>query len=132
MAAAGSAVDAVAADFAARLMAGFDKVAGERLAQKVEALSERIIERLPEVVFLPPPPAEFPEERLLSVKEVARLLGCSSRTVQLRLDRGELAYVLERGSENRKVPYSWVVEYIHALPRFTGPLHARRAVDAPV
>ena len=132
MAAAGSAVDAVAADFAARLMAGFDKVADERLAQKVEALSERIIERLPEVVALPPPPAEFPEERLLSVKEVARLLGCSSRTVQLRLDRGELAYVLERGSEYRKVPYSWVVEYIHALPRFTGPLHARRAVDAPV
>lgn len=131
MAAAGTAVDAVAADFAASLMAGVDKVADERLAQKVEALSERILARLPEVVFLPPP-AEFPEERLLSVKEVARLLGCSSRVVQLRLDRGELAYVLERGSKNRKVPYSWVVEYIHALPRFTGPLHARCAVDAPV
>ena len=114
-----AAVDAVAADFAASLMAGGDKVADERLAQKVEALSERILARLP-------------EERLLSVKELARLLGCSSRMVQLRLDRGELAYVLERGSKNRKVPYSWVVEYIHALPRFTGPLHARCAVDAPV
>ncbi len=106
--------DAVAADFAASLMAGFDKVADERLAQKVEALSERIIEHLPEVVYLPPPPAEVPEERLLSVKEVARLLGCSPRTVQMRMDRGELVYVLERGSENRKVLYSWAVEYLKA------------------
>ena len=70
-----SAADTVAADFATGIMAGFGKVADERLAEKVEALSERIIAHLPEVVYLPPPPAEVPEERLLSVKEVARLLG---------------------------------------------------------
>lgn len=124
-----SAADTVAADFAASIMAGFDKVADERLARKVEALSERIIAHLPEVVYLPPPPAEVPEERLLSVKEVARLLGCSPRTVQLRMDRGELVYVLERGSENRKMPYSWVVEYIHSLPRYTGKKCEKKEVN---
>ena len=123
-----SAADAAMVDIAAVITAGFDKVADERLARKVEALSERIITHLPEVVYLPPPPAEVPEERLLSVKEVARLLGCSPRTVQLRMDRGELVYVLERGSENRKMPYSWVVEYIHSLPRYTGKLKEKKEV----
>ena len=118
-----SATERIASEFAAHLMDSFD-----RIAAKVEALSERIIAQLPEVVYLPPPPAVVPEERLLSVKEVARVLGCSPSTVQVRLNNGELAYVLERGSNHRKVPYSWVVEYIHSLPRYTGKLKERKVV----
>ena len=45
-----------------------------------------------------------------------------------RFETGELAYVLERGSDVRKVPYSWVVEYIHRLPRYTGKLRDRKEV----
>ena len=124
-----TATDAAADAFVAGLMVGFDRIADEKLTEKVDALEQRIIEHLPEVVYLPPPPAEVPEERLLSVKEVARLLGCSPRTVQMRMDRGELVYVLERGSENRKMPYSWVVEYIHSLPRYTGKKCEKKEVN---
>lgn len=124
-----TATDAAADAFIAGLMVGFDRIADEKLTEKVDALEQRIIEHLPEVVYLPPPPAEVPEERLLSVKEVARLLDCSPRTVQLRMDRGELVYVLERGSENRKVLYSWAVEYMHSLPCYTGKLKERKEVN---
>lgn len=124
-----TATDAAADAFVAGLMVGFDRIADEKLTEKVDVLEQRIIEHLPEVVYLPPAPAEVPEERLLSVKEVARLLGCSPRTVQMRMDRGELVYVLERGSENRKMPYSWVVEYIHSLPRYTGKKCEKKEVN---
>ena len=75
--------------------------------------------------------AEAPEERLLSVKKIAAILGCSPRTVQLRMDRGELPYVLtDPSSTHRKMPYSWVVEYIHSLPRYTGKLKERMKQNA--
>jgi len=125
--AAGAAADA----FVAGLMVGFDRIADEKLTAKVDALEQRIVERLPKVVALPPPPAEYPEERLLSVKQIAAMLGCSARSVQMRMDKGELVYVLADPSSNqRRVPYSWVVEYIHSLPRYTGKVHEKKEVKA--
>ena len=122
------AADVAAGELVAALMAGVERVAAEKVAAQMEELSGRILEHLPELLYLPPPPAEAPEERLLSVGEVARILGCSPTTVGKRLESGELAYVLERGSDVRKVPYSWVVEYIHRLPRYTGKLKEKKEV----
>ena len=122
------AADAAAGELVAALMAGVERVAAEKVAAQMEELSGRILEHLPELLYLPPPPAEVPEERLLSVGDVARILGCCPATVGKRFESGELAYVLERGSDVRKVPYSWVVEYIHRLPRYTGKLKEKKEV----
>lgn len=120
--------DAVAVDIVKVLTDAVERIAAEKVAEQSEATTQRIIENLPEVVYLPPKPADIPEERLLSVGEVADLLGCSTVTVGKRFASGELAYVLERGSDVRKVPYSWVVEYIHRLPRYMGKLKERKEV----
>lgn len=122
------AADVAAGELVAALMAGVERVAAEKVAAQMEELSGRILEHLPELLYLPPPPADVPLERLLSVGEVADLLGCSTVTVGKRFASGELAYVLERGSDVRKVPYSWVVEYIHGLPRYTGMLKDKKEV----
>lgn len=122
------AADVAAGELVAALMAGVERVAAEKVAAQMEELSGQILEHLPELLYLPPPPAEVPEERLLSVGEVARILGCCPATVGKRFESGELAYVLERGSDVRKVPYSWVVEYIHSLPRYTGKLKEKKEV----
>ena len=123
------AADVAAGELVAALMAGVERVAAEKVAAQMEELSGRILEHLPELLYLPPPPAEVPEERLLSVGEVTRILGCSPATVGKRFESGELAYVLERGSDVRKVPYSWVVEYIYRLPRrYTGKLKEKKEV----
>ena len=122
------AADVAAGELVAALMAGVERVAAEKVAAQMEELSGRILEHLPELIYLPPPPADVPLERLLSVGEVADLLGCSTVTVGKRFASGELAFVLERGSDVRKVPYSWVVEYIHRLPRYTGKLRDRKEV----
>ena len=122
------AADAVAVDIVKVLTDAVERIAAEKVAEQSEATTQRIIENLPEVVYLPPKPAENPPERLLSVGEVARVLGCSPATVGKRFETGELAYVLERGSDVRKVPYSWVVEYIHRLPRYTGMLKDKKEV----
>ena len=122
------AADVAAGELVAAIMAGVERVAAEKVAAQMEELSGRILEHLPELLYLPPPPAEVPEERLLSVGDVARILGCCPATVGKRFESGELAYVLERGSDVRKVPYSWVVEYIHRLPRYTGKLKEKKEV----
>lgn len=122
------AADAAAGELVAALMAGVERVAAEKVTAQMEELAGKVLEHLPELLYLPPPPADVPLERLLSVGEVADLLGCSTVTVGKRFARGELAYVLERGSDVRKVPYSWVVEYIHRLPRYTGKLRDRKEV----
>ena len=122
------AADAAAGELVTALMAGVERVAAEKVAAQMEELAGKVLEHLPELLYLPPPPADVPLERLLSVGEVADLLGCSTVTVGKRFASGELAYVLERGSDVRKVPYSWVVEYIHRLPRYTGKLRDRKEV----
>lgn len=124
------AADAATLDIVKVLTDAVERIAAEKVAEQSEAATQRIIEHLPEVVYLPPKPAEVPQERLLSVGEVAEILGCSTATVGKRFESGDLAFVLERGSENRKVPYSWVVEYIHSLPRYTGKLKERKEVKA--
>ncbi len=105
-----------------------ERIAAEKVQEQSAAATRQIIEQLPEVVYLPPPPADVPLERLLSIGEVADLLGCSTVTVGKRFASGDLAYVLERGSDIRKVPYSWVVEYINSLPRYTGKLKEKKEV----
>lgn len=123
------AADAVAVDIVKVLTDAVERIAAEKVAEQSEAVTQRIIENLPEVVYLPPKPAENPPERLLSVGEVANLLGCSTVTVGKRFASGDLPYVLERGSDVRKVPYSLVVEYIHSLPRYTGKRKEKKEVS---
>ena len=120
--------DAVAVDIVKVLTDAVERIATEKVAAQSEVVTQSIIDHLPEVVYLPPKPAEVPQERLLSVGEVAKILGCSTTTVVKRFESGDLAYVLERGSDIRKVPYSWVVEYIHALPRYTGKVKEKKEV----
>ena len=122
------AAEAATLDIAAVITAAVERIAAEKIAEQSEVTTQRIIEHLPEVVYLPPKPAENPPERLLSVGEVADLLGCSTVTVGKRFASGDLPYVLERGSDVRKVPYSLVVEYIHSLPRYTGMLKDKKEV----
>ena len=122
------AADAAAGELVAALMAGVERVATEKVTAQMEELAGKVLEHLPELIYLPPPPADVPLERLLSVGEVADLLGCSTVTVGKRFASGDLAFVLERGSDVRKVPYSWVVEYIHRLPRYTGKLKEKKEV----
>ena len=120
--------DAVAVDIVKVLTDAVERIATEKVAAQSEVVTQSIIDHLPEVVYLPPKPAEVPQERLLSVGEVAKILGCSTTTVVKRFESGDLAYVLERGSDIRKVPYSWVVEYIHSLPRYTGKVKEKKEV----
>ena len=122
------AADAATLDIVKVLTDAVERIAAEKVAEQSEMATQRIIEHLPEVVYLPPKPAEVPQERLLNVGEVARILGCSPATVAKRFESGDLAFVLERGSDVRKVPYSWVVEYIHRLPRYTGKLKEKKEV----
>ncbi|WP_313994815.1 helix-turn-helix domain-containing protein [uncultured Selenomonas sp.] len=123
------AADAATLDIVKVLTDAVERIAAEKVAEQSEAATQRIIEYLPEVVYLPPKPAEDPLERLLSVGEVADLLGCSPRTVQTRMDNGELVYVLlDPSSNQRKVPYSWVVEYMHNLPRYVGKVREKKVV----
>lgn len=125
-----TAATAATLDIAAVITAAVERIAAEKIEKQTEEMAQQVIEHLPKVVYLPPKPAEAPQERLLSVKEVAKILGCSTTTVVKRFESGDLAYVLERGSENRKVPYSWVVEYIHSLPRYTGKVKEKKEVKA--
>ena len=120
--------DAVAVDIVKVLTDAVERIATEKVAAQSEVVTQSIIDHLPEVVYLPPKPAEVPQERLLSVGEVAKILGCSTTTVVKRFESGDLAYVLERGSDIRKVPYSWVVEYTHSLPRYTGKVKEKKEV----
>ena len=73
--------DAVAVDIVKVLTDAVERIATEKVAAQSEVVTQSIIDHLPEVVYLPPKPAEVPQERLLSVGEVAKILGCSTTTV---------------------------------------------------
>ena len=122
------AVDA-AAQLVATLLEGIAKIAEEQVKARTDELTAEILAKLPEVVALPPPPADVPMERLLRPSEAAELLACSEDMVKKRMDAGDLAYIVERGSDRRRIPYSWVVEYIHRHKRYTGPLGMRKEVE---
>jgi len=122
------AANAAMVDIAAVITAAVERIAAEKIQAQTSEVTQQIIDNLPAVLYLPPPPADITLERLLSVKEVAKLLGCSPVTVIRRFESGDLPFVLERGSDNRKVPYSLVVEYIHSLPRYTGKLKEKKEV----
>ena len=120
-----SATDEAAAKLVATLLEGIARIADEQVKTRMDELSAEILAKLPEVVALPPPPAEVPLERLLSTADVAEILNCSEDKVRNRMDAGDLAYIVERGSDRRRIPYSWVVEYIHRHKKYTGPLGKR-------
>lgn len=120
------AVDVAAAQLVATLLNGIERIAAEQVKAHMGELAAEVLAKLPEVVALPPPPADVPQERLLRPSEAAELLACSEDTIKKRMDAGDLAYIVERGSDRRRIPYSWVVEYIHKHKRYTGPLGKRR------
>ena len=124
------AVDEAATQLVATLLEGIAKIAEEQVKARTDELTAEILAKLPEVVALPPPPAEVPQERLLTAADVAELLACSEDKVKKRMDAGDLAYIVERGSDRRRIPYSWVVEYIHSLPRYTGKLKEKKEVES--
>ena len=123
------AVDVAAAQLVATLLNGIERIAAEQVKAHMGELAAEVLAKLPEVVALPPPPAEIPQERLLSTADVAEMLNCSVDTAKKRMDAGDLAYIVERGSDRRRIPYSWVVEYIHKHKRYTGPLGKRKEVE---
>ena len=123
------AVDDAAAQLVATLLDGIAKIAEEQVKARMGELATEVLAKLPDVVALPPPPAEVPQERLLTAADVAELLACSEDMVKKRMDAGDLAYIVERGSDRRRIPYSWVVEYIHRHKRYTGPLGERKEVE---
>ena len=127
-----TAADVATLDIVKVLTDAVERIAVEKVRAQTSEVTRQIVENLPALVYLPPPPADVPLERLLNVKEVAKILGCSPVTVGKRFESGELPFVLERGSDIRKVPYSWVVEYIHSLPRYTGKLKEKKEVKGHV
>ena len=117
------------AQFFEPLLEGVARIVAERDKARMDELTERILAKLSEVIALPQMPAELPQERLLRPNEAAELLACSVDTVKKRMDAGDLAYIVERGSDRRRIPYSWVVEYIYKHKRYTGPLGKRKEVE---
>ena len=124
------AVDDAAAQLVATLLDGIAKIAEEQVKAHMGELAAEVLAKLPDVVALPQMPAEVPQERLLSTADVAEMLACSEDKVKKRMDAGDIAYIVERGSDRRRIPYSWVVEYIHKHKRYTGPLGKRWEVEA--
>ena len=124
------AVDVAAAQLVATLLDGIERIAAEQVKAHMDDLAAEVLAKLPDVVALPQMPAEVPQERLLTTADVAELLACSEGAVKKRMDAGDLAYIVERGSDRRRIPYSWVVEYIYKHKRYTGPLGKRWEVEA--
>ena len=123
------AADTEAIEIAQVITEAFEKIAAQKRQTDMEEAAQKVIAHLPEAIYLPPPPAKVPEERLLGVDEIAVMLDCSAATVQNLMNKGELVYVLlDPNSTHRKVPYSWVVEYIHSLPRYKGKVKEKEAV----
>lgn len=108
------------------LMARIAGLVETEVEERMTAMEKRILERLPEVVRIPPRPVDAPRERLMPLREVAEVLGCSEDTVKSRMAAGQLAWITEQGTKERKVPYSWLLEYIHGHTRYTGSFHQRR------
>ena len=108
----------------------------ERLVSLVETaveeqmteMEKRILESLPKVIALPPHPAEVYEERLLGIGEIAEMLGCSKDAVKNHMASGTLTYIVVGENGDRKMPRSWVLEYIYGHTRYTGPKMQRREV----
>ena len=124
------AVDDAAAQLVATLLDGIERIAAEQVKAHMDELAAEVLAKLPDVVALPPMPAEVPQERLLTTADVAGMLNCSVDTAKKRMDAGDLAYIVERGSDRRRIPYSWVVEYIHKHKKYAGPLGKRWEVEA--
>ena len=124
------AVDDAAAQLVVTLLDGIAKIAEEQVKAHMDELAAEVLAKLPDVVALPQMPAEVPQERLLTTADVAEMLNCSVDTAKKRMDAGDLTYIVERGSDRRRIPYSWVVEYIHKHKRYTGPLGKRWEVPS--
>lgn len=124
------AVDVAAAQLVATLLDGIERIAAEQVKAHMDELAAEVLAKLPDVVALPQMPAEVPQERLLTTADVAEMLNCSVDTAKKRMDAGDLTYIVERGSDRRRIPYSWVVEYIHKHKKYAGPLGKKWEVEA--
>lgn len=107
---------------------GIRAMVAEEVAAHLGELTAAVLKEMPERLVLPQFQQEVFPLRLLSLDEVAFMLGCSKPTVERLMYVGELAYIVPSGGGHRKVPYAWVVEYICKHKRFTGPVGARREV----
>jgi hypothetical protein len=96
--------------------------------EQMTEMEKRILESLPKVIELPPHPAEVYEERLLGIGEIAEMLGCSKDAVKNHMASGTLTYIVVGENGDRKMPRSWVLEYIYGHTRYTGTKKARREV----
>ncbi len=108
---------------------GIRAMVAEEVAAHLGELTAAVLKEMPERLVLPQFQQEVFPLRLLSLDEVAFMLGCSKPTVERLMYVGELAYIVPSGGGHRKVPYAWVVEYICKHKRFTGPVGARREVS---
>ncbi|WP_313991558.1 hypothetical protein [uncultured Selenomonas sp.] len=110
------------------LSEGIRAMVAEAISEGMERLKEDVLKELPDALVMPTFPAGEEMHRLLSPEDVAVLLSCSEDTVRRRMDDGDLCYIVERGSDRRRIPYAWVVEYIYKHTRYTGPMGKRREV----
>ena len=102
------------------LVTCLEKMAAAQVKEETRAMAEEIMNALPQIVAVPVVPAEIPTERLLTVKEIAKVLGCKDAAVKQRMNNGTLAYIVEKGTKDRKIPYSWLLEYMYGHTRYTG------------
>ena len=77
-----TAATAATLDIAAVITAAVERIAAEKIEKQTEEMAQKVIEHLPEVVYLPPKPAENPPERLLCVKQIAEILGCEPQSIE--------------------------------------------------
>lgn len=99
--------------------------------EQMTELEKRILARLPEVVHIPPRPVDAPRERLLNIGEVAEVLGCKKDKVHRLMRSGALTYISISDVSDfgeRKVPYTWLLEFIYSQKRYAGASDRRREV----
>lgn len=111
-----------------QLVSCIEKMAAAQVKEETHAMTEAIVSAIPQLVAVPVVPAELPMERLLTVKEIAKVLGCKEAAVKQRMNNGTLAYIVEKGTKDRKIPYSWLLEYMYGHTRYTGTYKDRRPV----
>ncbi len=112
----------------AGLSDGIRAMVAEAVTAQMETLTKNITAQLPDLLAIPTIQSGEELHRLLRPSEVAKLLACTEDTVKRRMDNGEISYIVERGSDRRRIPYAWVIEYIYKHKRYTGPFGKRREV----
>lgn len=120
--------DAAASQMLSGLSAGIREMVAQEVTAHMDEVTQAILARMPSEIKMPEfEPEKYPE-RLMTVDEIAYMLGCSAATVKRKMNLGELVYVVSPGTKDRKMPYMWVRDYIYRHTKYTGPFHQRREV----